>query len=117
MLYEYKIQKVINGNNEIKYKIRFRRLNDGWIFVNLRKIFNVWYTFDYDSETYHDTIKKAQDKIEEEIVKDKAVERRRLAKKGKVLEEFKYKMVPNYVPEEQIEKFLTTSKKSKKGRY
>jgi hypothetical protein len=122
MLYEYKIQKLIDGNNEIRYKVKLRRLNDGWIFVNFRKIFNIWHNLTWDSEhnfycktgVIYYTIKDAQNIIAKEIERDKASERSRLAKKRKVLEEFKYKMVPNYVPEEQIEKFITTSKKVRK---
>lgn len=102
MLYKYKIQKVIDGNGKIKYVVKYRTAK--WY-----KWLN-WLWF-WNTIGNYKTIKESQDKIEEEIVKDKAVERRRLAKKGKVLEEFKYKMVPNYVPEEQIEKFITTSKK------
>ena len=40
-----------------------------------------------------------------ELVRDKADERKILAKKNKVLKEFNYVMVPNYIPEEQQEKF------------
>ena len=106
MLYEYKIQKLLNGNDEIRYAIKYRSLGVWWIKKKLQKLFHPWTAIN----GIYKTIGAAQEKIEIELSKDKANERGRLVKQNKVLEEYNYKMVPNHIPDEQVGKFMETSK-------
>ena len=78
-----------------------------------KKLFHRWTEL---LNGFYKTINDAQKRIETEVLNDRAQERRILAKQGKVIEEYKYKMVPNHIPNEQIGTFLTIAEREKNER-
>jgi hypothetical protein len=94
MLYEYKIQKIIDGNGVITYNIQYYE-----ILKNKRSKKN-WR--DLTSGVFN-SLKDAQDKVKEEITKDREIIYQRKSQDKTVVKEYMYTDIPSHIPEEQAE--------------
>jgi hypothetical protein len=97
MLYEYKIQKVIDGNGIIDYNVQYyeipktkRNQKKNWRDLN---------------NGVFDSLKEAQDKVKKEIEADNKVIYDRKSQEKTVLKEYTYTDIPNHIPKEQEESF------------
>jgi hypothetical protein len=98
MGYEYKIVKIVDGNNEERFVVRYTLPVKRWWKKSLSK---KWmYIGDY-----YNTIGEAQAFIKKEIEKDRQKEYARNRRYTKVVKEYLYTDILEYIPEEQQEKF------------
>jgi hypothetical protein len=98
MLYEYKIQKIEDGNKEIKYRVIYAKVG------KLR-----WYQTkkwkEYSSTSFFSSLKDAQKFVKEEMAADRRSEYERKKQDKTVLKEYVYNPIPDHIPEKQAEKF------------
>jgi hypothetical protein len=97
MLYEYKIQKIEDGNGVITYNVQYYE-----ILKTKRNQKKNWR--DLNNGVF-DSLKEAQDKVKAEITADNRVIYERKSKEKTVLKEYVYTDIPNHIPEEQGESF------------
>jgi hypothetical protein len=104
MLFEYKIQKVADGNGDVRYDIYtsnvfFQR----WY---KKKVWRKATSYDsYLAETLYTTLGDAQEAVHGCMKRDKKQEYNNNKSVTKVLKEYMYTKIPEYIPEEQQEKF------------
>lgn len=101
MLWEYKIQKIEDGNGDESFSILMHRVgSDRWW---KKKQWIVPTTYDLDKNFY--SLGKAQSAVKAEMKKDARTEFKSNKDKTRVVKEFYYTDIPNHIPEEQEERF------------
>jgi hypothetical protein len=95
MLYEYKIQKIEDGNGVITYNVQYYEILKRLKKKNWRDLNNGVF----------ESLKEAQDMVKEEIKRDNKVIYDRKTQEKTVLKEYTYTDIPNHIPVEQEENF------------
>jgi hypothetical protein len=105
MLFEYKIQKIEDGNGEERFDIKAHKVSDQKWWKRKQ-----WSELDrYGSDTSHATLGAAQSVVKKQMDSDARTEYRENQNKTKVIKEFFYTEIPNHIPEDQEEKFCDLS--------
>jgi hypothetical protein len=104
MLFEYKIQKIADGNGDERFDILLTNVKfHRWY---KKKVWKKYKGYDgYLKEMVYDTLGKAQEAVRTYMERDKKTEYENNKSVKTVLKEYSFTKIPEYVPEEQHEKF------------
>jgi hypothetical protein len=105
MLWEYKIQKVKDGNGDERFNILMCRVGSNRFWRKKQ-----WIVPDrYGVKDSFTSLGRAQNVIMEEMKKDAKTEYNQNKNKTRVMKEFSYTEIPDHIPEEQEETFCDLS--------
>ena len=105
MLYEYKIQKVEDANGDERFEIKQLKVANRKWYRRAN-----WITPDrYDLRTACKTLGEAQSAVKKEMEADARSEHKWNKDKIKVIKEYVYTEIPDYIPEEQEEDYCRIS--------
>lgn len=101
MIWEYKIQKIVDGNKDESFHILASRTSEHrwWKRKDWRELDR------YGSDSDTDTLKEAQAIVKKEMGYDAKAEYRDNKNRRTVLKEYTFTNIPDYIPEDQEEKF------------
>jgi hypothetical protein len=106
MLFEYKIQKIEDGNGEVSFTVLMSRVSTHrwWRSKQWKEC-----TTYLSTDDAHPTLSSAQSTVKKQMDSDARTEYRENKNKTKILKEFVYTEIPDHISEEQEEKFCDLS--------